>query len=221
MIDILIVEDNLYLANTIQIALRNESISADLAARIKTAYQKLDQKHYEVVIVDRILPDGDGLELIELIANDFEDTKTIIISQNYEVEDRVMGLETGADAYISKPFSLKELLFKLDKVRLLKKNHSTVQLQCGSINLYPDEGVLMINGQRIQVRKKECMLLACLLRNKNRVVSRETIIKNVWGIEETPTKSTIDVYIKRVRNLLKNYNYIDTVRGYGYVIRDQ
>lgn len=193
-----------------------------IVGSLEDAYASLSSDKFEVVVVDRVLPDGDGLELIEYLSDSAYKTKVIALSAKSSVPERIRGLEQGADEYLAKPFSLSELKLRIQKLCAIDKLVLEESIRVGNFELLPEKGIVSIQGKQIQLRKKEMEILHCLFRYKNRVVTREMIIDDVWsGTDIYPTMTTLDVYIRRLRVLLKEYSsVIETVRGFGYRFTD-
>ncbi len=217
--NILIVENDKTLAKTLSQHLQDKQFFCHTCDSVKSAIQELEQFSYDLILLDRILSDGDGIEVAQFLSDFSFQTKVLVISELSQVKERVKGLENGADDYISKPFSLTELTLKINKLLNTQKIKVREELGLGKLVILPESGELVINGKTQHIRKKEIQLLACLIRHKNQVVSREKIIDIVWsGSYELPTQSTLDVYIRRLRITLGKYrNYIKTVRGFGYM----
>lgn len=216
---ILIVENNALLATTLLEHLKSKKYFCTICDSIETAIAELERFSYDLIILDRVLDDGDGIEVAEFVSDFNYQTKILILSDLSQTNDRIQGLEKGADDYLAKPFSLTELTIKIHKLLHTQKIKDVEQLTLGDITIVPDTGELCINDKKLLVRKKEIRLLACLIRHKNQVVSREKIIDLVWeGSYELPTQSTLDVYVRRLRITLGKYkSYIKTVRGFGYM----
>ena len=221
--NILIVENNLTLSKTIQKHLENKKYFVTSCSTIEKAISELEKYSYDLVILDRILDDGDGIEVAEFISDFSYQTKVIILSELTSTNERIKGLEHGADDYLTKPFSLTELTIRIKKLLYTQKIKSVEKLKLGMITVIPETGELTIEGTKTIMRKRECQLLTCLIRHKNQVISRNKIIDIIWsGSYNLPTQATLDVYIRRLRMKLGKYNsYIKTVRGFGYMILEQ
>jgi two-component system, OmpR family, response regulator len=216
---ILIVENDKTLANTLAQHLKSKNYFCTICDSIEQAIHELENFPFNLIILDRILTDGDGLEIAEFV-NDFSyQTKILILSELSHINERVTGLEKGADDYLAKPFSLPELTLKINKLINIQKIKDVESLTLGPLTIIPDSGSLIIKGKTQLIRKKEIQLLACLIRHKNQVVSREKIIDIVWSNSyDLPTQSTLDVYVRRLRITLGKYkSHIKTVRGFGYM----
>lgn len=214
---LLLVEDDLSLQTILNSAL-SQNFKCYSVKSLTAAYDICEKQVFDVAIVDRGLPDGDGLDLIEFLYDVAFQTKVIALTSKSAVIERVTGLEAGADEYLAKPFSLAELKLKVQKFADMEKLHSQEVLTIGKLQFYPETGTLIAPGKSIHLRKKEAFIFHCLARYKNQVVSRETIIAEVWSSESIyPSQTTLDVYIRRIRILLGEYHaVIQTVRGFGY-----
>lgn len=219
---ILILEDDRALQKTLQSSLES-NYNCTVVGTVQAAYAALERKSFELVVVDRVLPDGDGMEIISYVSEVAYKTRVLALSRKATISDRVVGLEAGADDYLPKPFALAELTLKVKKLLLMEKMIPDLQTRAGSFELLPQKGVLSINGKTIQLRKKESEILHCLMKYKNSIVTREMLITDVWsGSGELPTDTTLDVYIRRIRVLLGEYSTaITTVRGFGYRFIEQ
>ena len=216
---ILIIENDRTLSKIISEYLKNKSFECDISPTIEKAFKLLENKAYDLLILDRALDDGDGIEVLEFI-NDFDfKTRVIILSKKSEVFQRINGLEKGADDYLAKPFSISELYLRIKNLLSKEKTREIKSFSLGPITIFPKTGEIILNKITSTMRKKEIQILACLFRYKNHVVSREMIINDVWsGNSEIPTYTTLDVYIRRIRMFLGNERHIiKTVRGFGYM----
>lgn len=218
MSEILVIEDDINLAQTISLLLDNCGYLTQICRRISSAYEYLNSHQPELVILDRVLPDGDGLEIVEYLKESSFKTKIIVLSQKSEAINRIEGLSSGADDYLTKPFSAQELKLRIQSLSNKTKRHQQQTIDFEQIKVYPNESYIEINNKVVKLRKKELQLLHCLLTHHDQVVTRGQLENWLWGCqEETPTRTALDVYIKRVRNHLGEYqNLIKTVRGYGY-----
>lgn len=219
---ILLIEDNLALLRTLHDVFPRENYLTQTARSLAHAYLQLAQKHYDLLIIDRHLPDGDGLEIAEHIHRSCSDTPILMLTDLNSVTDRVSGLRKGADDYLGKPFSTEELLLRAEKlVRKIPKT-DTVSGQLGKIHLFADSGVVRIGLKKVHLRKREFGIFTFLVRHKNMLVSRQMLIDNLWPENEAPTQKTLDVYVRRIRLLLGKERWtVQTIRGYGYMARDR
>lgn len=219
--NILLLEDDLRLSKTLQEALQDLAQCWSVGS-LAAAYMKLESREFDLVIVDRNLPDGDGLEIIEYLCESTYQTKILALTAKNKIHDKIEGLEKGADEYLPKPFSLAELKLRVKKLLYIDKLTSDERLAIGTLEFFPAKGVVMLGSRAVQLRKKEAEILHCLLRYRNQVVTRKMIIDAVWGQSDLiPTETTLDVYIRRIRILLDDYSRaITTIRGFGYRFND-
>jgi DNA-binding response OmpR family regulator len=218
---ILLIEDDPNLSAVIQSTLAKEyHITACMT--IESSYNTIEKNSFDVVLVDRLLPDGDTLEIIQYLNQTSFSTIIIAMSQLSQAHEKVRGLELGADDYLPKPFTLGELKLKVKKAFQFEKHKQLDVFSTGKLTFYPESGEVMIDIYHGRLRKKESEILRCLFRYKNRVVSREVLIDEVWSHQDTvPTQTTLDVYIRRIRILLRDYgSLIVTKRGFGYSLID-
>ncbi len=217
--NILVVENDKALSKIILDYFKNKNFECSSCATVEAACNILEEKDFDLVILDRVLDDGDGVEVAEFI-NDFNfKTRVIILSQKSKTDDKINGLENGADDYLAKPFSISELSLRVESLLSKQKVKKTNSLSLGPITIFPKTGEVVLNKTTLTMRKKEIQILACLFKHKNHVVSRNMIIDDVWsGGLEIPTHTTLDVYIRRIRIFLgKEKDLIKTVRGFGYM----
>jgi two-component system, OmpR family, response regulator len=218
---ILLAENEAPLAHTLSQLLVSKGLQVTQVRTLQRALKYLDQHQYDLVIVDRILDDGDGLELVEYTNQSSFSTRTLCLSQLNQTEDRIKGLDSGADEYIGKPFSGTELMLRVNNLLSKQKIIDTQVMTVGPLKLYTESGVLLVRQRQVLLRKRESEILTCLIKYRNQVISRDTIIDHVWyGDADIPTYTTLDVYIRRIRVMLRRYRYlIKTVRGFGYMFK--
>jgi two-component system alkaline phosphatase synthesis response regulator PhoP len=179
-----------------------------------------------LLILDIMLPEMDGLAVTESIRISNNEIPILILSAKNTSADRVSGLKKGADDYLTKPFNLEELLLRVHKLidknkKLQDRNSVDEQYQFGPNTIdFKAQEAISVTGERIQLSKKETMLLKLLIENKNEVVPREKILQTVWGYQVYPTTRTIDNFILNFRKYFetdsRNPRYFHSVRGVGY-----
>lgn len=220
---ILIVENDIQLARMLKEAVTAIVSEVAVAASISEAFSFLDLKNYDLVLLDRVLDDGDGMEIAEYLHDLSFNTKIIVLSTLGDTDNRVRGLQNGADLYLPKPFNQTELLTMISKMLDLEKIKKTETIKLGPLSFSDQTGVVSSDGYSCHLRRKEAEILQILIVRKNQVVTRDQIIEGVWGSRtEIPTYSTIDAYIRKIRVALKDYSsHIKTVRGFGYSAMDQ
>jgi len=225
-LSILLVEDEENLHEALKLNLELEGYEVTSAYDGNTALQKIQTEYFDLVILDIMLPEIDGIHVTETIRIQNNEVPILILSAKNTSADRVLGLKKGADDYLTKPFNLEELLLRVQK--LIEKNKKLSEKDTtgdiysfgtNSINFKAQEAVTK-TGERIQLSKKEAMLLKLLIENKNEVVPREKILQTVWGYNVYPTTRTIDNFILSFRKYFeedsRNPHYFHSVRGVGY-----
>jgi DNA-binding response OmpR family regulator len=218
---LLIVEDEIPLSNEVRNYLEKEGFSCDEAHTGMIASDKLFANSYDLLLLDLGLPDYDGLDLLkESIANN-NDSAVIILTAKSALEDRVKGLNVGADDYLTKPFSLLELKSRIMAVMRRKHGIRANILNINNIDIDLDKRLVSSDGKLILLTRKEYDILSFLILNKNRVVTRLQIAEHIWGdiIEENYNSNYIDVHIKNLRKKLSESiqgEFLETVRGIGF-----
>ena len=225
-LSILLVEDEENLHEALKLNLELEGYEITSAFTGSEALQKVQSEYFDLIILDVMLPDVDGITITETIRVQNNQVPILILSAKNTSSDRVLGLKKGADDYLTKPFNLEELLLRVQK--LIEKNKKmqdkdsvgdTYQFGGHTIDFNAQEAVTK-EGQRILLSKKEAMLLKLLFENKNDVVPREKILQTVWGYNVYPTTRTIDNFILNFRKYFehdsRNPRYFHSVRGVGY-----
>lgn len=217
---VLVVEDDAQLNQLLYNVVCSLEYVCYQANTVSEGYRLLEQHKPDLIILDRVLPDGDGLELARYSSDFFFTTRILCLSTLGTSQNRILGLESGVDDYLPKPFALKELSLRINKLLCSEKTHPDPSFTIGPVRYFPKNGMVLFGHTAIQLRKKEAAVVTCLCRHKNQVLSREQIIQYVWqGVADPPTTSTLDVYIRRIRAKLgKHANIISTTRGFGYSI---
>ncbi|QDW91674.1 response regulator [Staphylococcus chromogenes] len=221
---VLIIEDEQNLARFIELELRHEQYDVDITYDGLSGLNKALQQYYDIILLDLMLPEMDGLEVCQRIRTQ-KDTPIIMITAKGEIYDKVVGLDNGADDYIVKPFEIEELLARMRALvrRYGEESHSNTDI-INIDGLIIDKHAFSVSfeSQNIELTKTEFDLLLVLAENKNHVLQREQILDHVWGYESAVETNVVDVYIRYLRNKLKpigKQKLIETVRGVGYVIR--
>jgi len=224
--NILLVEDEPTLHDTIKMNLELEGYSVTSAFSGSSAIYAFSQEYFNLIIMDIMLPEMDGLTVTEHIRVKNDDTPILILSAKDGEQDRVLGLRKGADDYLTKSFNLEELLLRVEK--LIEKNFR-IKNQKPRIEIY-NFGTCSVNflaqtaidvfGNSVDLSKKEAMLLYLLIENKNEVVTREKILQVVWGYNVFPNTRTIDNFILSFRKYFEKDSrqptYFHSIRGVGY-----
>lgn len=222
---ILVVEDEHKIARALKRALEQESYAVDVCYDGDEGYAMASTEPYDAMIIDRMLPGSyDGLAIVDQLRTDGIHTPILFLTAMGRTEDKTTGLNTGADDYLVKPFAIEELLARVRALlRRPSEQHSTT-LQAGELVLSTAEHTASHQGTPLQLTAKEFGLLEYLLRNKNHILTKDTIIAHVWDYDADILPNTLEVYIKYLRGKVDKpfgTNLIQTVRGFGYKLSDQ
>ena len=223
---ILLVEDEENLLEALKLNLELEGYEVTTVTDGASAIQAVNNEYFDLIIMDVMLPEMDGIHVTETIRLSNNEVPILILSAKNSSADRVLGLKKGADDYLTKPFNLEELLLRvhklIDKSKKLQDKEvvgETYRFGDNTVDFRAQEAILR-NGTKIQLSKKETMLLKLLIENKNNVVPREKILQSVWGYNVYPTTRTIDNFILNFRKYFevdsRNPKYFHSVRGVGY-----
>jgi two-component system, OmpR family, alkaline phosphatase synthesis response regulator PhoP len=228
---VLLVEDEENLHETLKMNLELEGYQVTSAFDGAAATKAVQNEYFDLIIMDIMLPEIDGLSVTQNIRLSNTEVPILILSAKNNSEDRVLGLRKGADDYLTKPFNLEELLLRVQKL-ITKNKKLQVKTTIGDeysfgghqINFKAQEAKTA-KGERIELSKKEIMLLKLLIENKNEVVTREKILQSVWGYNVYPTTRTIDNFILNFRKYFeedtRNPKYFHSVRGVGYKYQER
>lgn len=220
---ILVVEDEKKVASFIKKGLEEEYYSVDVAFDGKEGLNLALSEDYDLIILDLMLPFKDGLSILKELRAEKIFTPVLILTARDTIQDKVTGLDSGADDYLAKPFSFEELLAR---IRALLRRNSVDKnniLKAGDLKLDIQAHKAYRNDIEIQLTAKEYAILEYLMRNKNRIVSRTKISEHIYEFHFDPETNVIDVYINKLRNKIdKGFEkpIIHTVRGVGYLIKD-
>lgn len=221
---ILVVEDELDLQEAIADGLRIDGYAVDTCDNGETAYELLYVVNYDLVILDLNLPKMDGLEVLEKIRDEKPELKVLILSARSSVNDKVKGLDIGANDYLAKPFDFSELEARIRNLLRRKFVQESSMLSCGDIKVDLSKRIAVVNDDEIALTKKEFALFEYLLLNKDRVVSQEELIEHAWDQNADSFSGAIRVHIATLRKKLKtvlNYDPIGTKIGEGYFLSEK
>ena len=217
---IYILEDDASIRKLVVYTIQSQGMEAEGFERPSQFWEGLEQKTPELVLLDIMLPEEDGLQVLKRLRS-LPATKgvpIIMLTAKSTEYDKVLGLDEGADDYVAKPFGMMELL---SRIRALLRRTETENgiLRCGILEVDPGQHIVRVRGQEAALTQKEFEVLCLLLRNPGQVLSREQLIENVWGYAFTGESRTVDVHVRTLRQKLGEAGgYIETVRGYGYKI---
>lgn len=227
---ILLVEDEENLQEALKLNLEMEGFEVTCADDGAQALKKVEEEYFDLIILDVMLPEIDGINVCESIRLQHSEVPILMLSARNSGSDKVLGLKKGADDYMTKPFNLEELLLRVQKLiekneKLKDKSNSGDRYSFGNNKIdFKAQEALLENGETIQLSKKEAMLLRLLIENKNEVVTREKILQSVWGYNVYPTTRTIDNFILNFRKYFeqdsRNPRFFHSVRGVGYKFTD-
>ncbi|GAC1562102.1 MAG: response regulator transcription factor [Mucilaginibacter sp.] len=223
--NVLIIEDERALADELKIFLTNYNYVCDVCFNGRSASEKINVNLYDFILIDLGLPDYDGLNLLKEAKLNNPDAVCIILTARAEVNDRVKGLDLGADDYLPKPFSLLELQSRMQAIirRKYGLKQNIVNLEGFAINL-TDRTIAWQNTEISTITKKEFDLVAYLLLHKNRTLTRSQLSEHIWGsvVNDDYDSNYIDAHIKNIRKKLNAFgppDWLETVRGLGYKIK--
>lgn len=218
---VLIIEDEQELLDLIKRYLKREGYVCEEAKTYKEGYKKINNFEYDCVIVDLNLPGGDGLQLVEILRAENTETGIIIISARNTLDDRIKGLDIGADDYLIKPFNLPELNARIKAVLRRKTDLFKNELDFGDLVIRQNERVVLAKSIILKLTKKEYNILLFLARNKNRVVTKDSIAEHLWGdyMDDAISFDFIYAHVKNLRKKLAENgcgDFLKTVYGIGY-----
>lgn len=217
---ILVVEDNVRLAGYIKKALQQKSYSVDLAHDGSTGEDNARTENYDLIILDIMLPGKDGLSVCQTLRTEDITTPIILLTARGELDDKVVGLDCGADDYLIKPFEIAELLARIRALLRRPKQKTAEILEIGDIKLDNSKFEVKKSGLKLSLTLKEYAILEFLIRNKGQAISREQILDHCWDHTFDSFSNIVDVYIKQLRKKLGNESSIQTIRGVGYKINE-
>ncbi|MFY4775600.1 response regulator transcription factor [Metabacillus sp. RGM 3146] len=225
MYKILLIEDEESIVEFVELELRHEGYEVESTFDGRSGLELAEKQDYDVILLDLMLPELNGMEVCRRIRAS-KDTPIIMLTARDSIMDRVMGLESGADDYLPKPFAIEELLARIRVIlrRAEKKTeHHQNSLTFKDIELNLESRILMKDQESIELTNKEFELLAVFMKNINRVLTRDILLEKVWGYDAIIETNVVDVYVRYLRNKLNSEDkeqYIHTVRGAGYVMRE-
>jgi DNA-binding response OmpR family regulator len=220
---ILLVEDEKGVAGFIKKGLEEEQYTVDLAVDGEAGLALAFSNQYDLIILDIMLPGINGIELCTQIRKKKIQTPVMMLTAKDTVKDKVVGLDSGADDYITKPFAFDEFIARV-RALLRRKQDSLVELRYRELRIDTLSHKVYAGDREIPLRPKEYAILLYLLRNKGQALSRTQIIENVWGYDFNPNTNIVDVHIKSLREKIAEFipsEFIRSVRGTGYMIEEQ
>ena len=222
---ILLVEDEEKLARMVELELRYEGYEVEKAFDGRTGLERALAGDFDLILLDIMLPALSGMEVLRRLRKE-QQTPVILLTARDAVVDKVSGLDAGADDYVTKPFAIEELLARI-RAALRKRPVAPAEvpkLTCGPLVMDVERHEVSVSGTPVELTRREFDLLRHLLENKEKVISRESLLDNVWGFDFVGETNAVDVYIRFLRAKIDEafgIKLIHTVRGVGYVIREE
>lgn len=220
---ILIIEDEKGIARFLELELKHEGYGVDVAYDGREGLKRIENIDYDLVLLDIMLPGLNGIEICRRVRQ-FSSVPIIMLTAKDEISDKVLGLDIGADDYMTKPFAIEELLAR---IRVIKRksasNKDTKRLRVGDLTMDTAKHQVVRAGKFIELTKREYDLLECLLNNEGIVLTRDQILEKVWGFDYMGDTNVVDVYIRYLRSKIDDEHgvkLINTVRGVGYVVKE-
>ncbi|MCL4364459.1 response regulator transcription factor [Patescibacteria group bacterium] len=220
---ILVVEDEHRIANSIKKGLEQENYAVDVAYNGDDGYDLAATEDYDSIILDLMLPGMDGVKIIESLRKEKIHTPILVLTAKGQIQDKIKGLDSGADDYLTKPFSFEELLARIRALMRRPKIAVDEVLAVADLTLNPKTFEVKRAGKDVLLSNKEFALLEFLLRNKTRIMTKDQIIGHVWDYDSDILPNTVEVYIRNLRNKIdlpfhNKKPLIQTIRGFGYKI---
>ena len=222
---LLLVEDEPSLADNLRTYLSNEGNICELATNFNEATDKLSGFHYDIVVLDLMLPDGNGLDILKIIKRDYPDSGVLIISAKNALDDKISGLELGADDYLTKPFHLPELNARIKALYRRRKFQGKTEVVFNEIKMNTDTLEAWVNNDPLDLTVKEHELLLFFIANRNRVLTKQSIAEHLWG-DNVDFLDSFDFVYQHIKNLRKKISrmegkdYIKTIYGMGYKFQE-
>lgn len=221
MMNLLLVEDEIKLSEALTVLISRAGYQVDTALDGLTALHMIREKTYDIIILDRMLPQLDGLSVLKEIRRDKNTTPVLFLTAKDAPNERVIGLEAGADDYLVKPFFTEELLARIKVLTRRNANEtSDGVIKSDVLTLYKLHGEVHKGDEKIQLTVKESALLALLMQNSGQVLTKERIMEKIWGYDSDAGIANVDLYIYYLRKKL-NVSCIKTIRGIGYSFSEE
>lgn len=218
---VLIIEDNVELSKNIESYLSKEGSICETAYTYNQAIDKIISFSYDVIILDLMLPDGNGLDVLKTLKDELSEAGVLIASAKDSLEDKLDGLNLGADDYITKPFHLSELNARIKAIYRRKNFKNQKFIDCNEIKINTDACEVYVKEQQLELTKKEYELLIYFISNQNRVITKQSIAEHLWG-DHADFYDSFDFVYQHIKNLRKKIinagggDYINTIYGMGY-----
>lgn len=218
--NVLLIEDDIELAGAIKRELEHRNYSVLHAQNVEEGVRKINEANFDILILDRILPDADGVSMIETMRAKSCATPILIISALDHVDERVFGLQSGADDYLIKPFSNVELGARVDALLRRSTLNSVTRLQVGSITLDLLNRVAILDGEKIELSSREFQLLEYFMARPKQLITKQMLLQNVWKYRFPLQTNVVDVHLSKLRQKIEKKEgacFIKNIRAQGYV----
>ncbi len=220
---ILLVEDEFKLGKAIKTGFEQDGYAVDLLHTAEEGLAYAETEDYDLIVMDRMLPGGkDGLDIIKTIRSNGNSTPALLLTAKGELEDKVTGLDNGADDYLVKPFAFDELLARIRALIRRPKSSIGKTLSVGNLTIDTAAKQVKLKNQPVKLSKKEYSLLEYLAHHSNQVLSKDQLIEHVWDFDSDVLPNTVEVFIRGIRKKLDRPGWpsvIETVRGFGYRLK--
>lgn len=222
---ILVVEDEHKIANSIKKGLEQEKYAVDVAFDGVRGLDLAMGEEYDLIILDRMLPEMDGIEITQKLRHHNNHIPILMLTAKGQIQDKVEGLDTGADDYMTKPFAFSELIARVRALSRRPKNSTGTVLTVEDLTLDTTTFKVQRNGHTVKLSNKEFSLLEYLMRHPNQIITKEQIINHVWDYDSNVLPNSVEVYIKHLRDKIDSLPHtkplIRTARGFGYKIGNE
>lgn len=219
---VLLVEDEAEMAKALSVVLSQNQYVVDHMSNLEHAREAIKERVHDVIILDRQLPDGDGFELLRELRAAGDRTPVVVLTAHNIPEDRIEGLDQGADDYLGKPFLVDELMARLRAMARRAENYSSQMFKEGNLTLSSDTGEAMIDGVSVALPRREMLVLQLLLRRAGRTVLRRNLEEAVYGFDDEIQSNALDSHVSRLRKRLGDAGAtvtIHSMRGLGYLLK--
>ena len=221
---LLLVEDEKKVASHIKKGLEGEGYAVDVAINGEDASSMARAYDYDLLILDVMLPGKNGIQILKELRDSEQDTPVILLTAKNSTEEKILGLDLGADDYLTKPFEFEELCARIRAILRRHESVKTTKLVIADLELNPVTHEVKRAGQKIDLTQKEYALLEYLLYNQGKILTRTMIVEHVWDQDFDSFTNVVDVYVNHLRSKLDQpfeKKLLQTVRGFGYVLREQ
>lgn len=221
---VLLVDDEVKLTEALSFMLKKEGYIVDIASDGVNGYEKAETGIYDVIVLDVMLPYKDGLQVLKELRENEIATPIIMLTAKSSVEDKILGLNLGADDYLPKPFSTEELLARINALSRRKDTKIVSnEIKIKNLTLLPSECSVKVGNEVVKLKMKELQIVEMLMNNYNRTITRDQLLDKIWGFEKEVEDNTIEAhvcYLRKKINFKEAGLTLETIRGIGYVLKE-